>query len=175
MRNYEERAKDFVKMIFPLIEDCQDVWDYRDAVAMFNRVYTRKVRCSNGIARVAFISSDYVVKVEYDSYEVASVGGGENEMRMYAIAEQEGFAYLLAKVSRFNYMDRTFYIMPRIHGIGKHGSNANEFMTDEENDFCDRHNIGDLHCNNYGFRNGHVCIVDYACNDFVEETNDSES
>jgi len=163
-------------MIFPLIEDCQDVWDFRDAVAMFNRVYTRKVRCKNGIARVAFISSDYVVKLEYDPYEVSSVGGGENEMAIYAIAEQEGFAYLFAKVSRFEYNGKRFYIMPRIHGIGKcEYSYADELMTDEENDFCNRHRITDLHSNNYGFRKGHVCLVDYACSlDYVSTSPDSD-
>lgn len=174
MRTYEERAKDFVKMIFPLIEGCEDVWDYREAVAMFNRVYTRKVQCKNGIARVAFISSDYVVKLEYDQYEVESVGGGENEIAMYEIAEREGFAYLFAKVSPFDYNGKRFYIMPRIHGICDRGYEyADEYMTNAENDFCERHHITDLHCNNYGFRNGHVCLVDYACT--LDECSSSSS
>ena len=174
MRTYEERAKDFVKMIFPLIEDCQDVWDFRSAVEMFNRVYTRKVRCNNGIARVAFLSSDYVVKLEYDEYEVDSVGGGENEIAMYAIAEKEGFAYLFAKVTPYDYKGRRFYIMPRIHGIGKFAyTYADEHMTEDECAFCDRHKITDLHSNNYGFRNGHVCLVDYACR--LDEDSSSSS
>ena len=164
MRNYEDRAKDFIKMLFPLIDDCQDVWDFREAVAMFNRLYTRKVRCNNGIARVAFISSDYVVKLEYDPHEVRCVGGGENEVSMYAIAEREGFAYLFAKVTPYDYCGKRFYIMPRIHGIGRYEYDyADEHMTEAECEFCDRHQISDLHCNNYGFRNGHVCIIDYAC------------
>ena len=174
MRTYEERAKDFIKMIFPLIEDCQDVLDFRNAVAMFNRVYTRKVRCNNGIARVAFISSDYVVKLEYDQDEVDSVGGGENEIEIYTVAEREGFAYLFAKISRYDYKGKRFYIMPRIHGIGKYEYEyADEYMTDAENEFCNRHQITDLHCNNYGFRNGHVCLVDYACR--LDEDSSSSS
>ena len=172
MRTYEERAKDFVKMIFPLIEDCVNVYDFFHAVEMFNRVYTRKVRCNHGIARVAFISSDYVVKMDYDPCEVASVGGGENELKIYAIAEKEGFAYLFAKVTPYDYKGRRFYIMPRIHGIGKYEYEyADEHMTDAENEFCNRHHITDLHCNNYGFRNGHVCIIDYACSlDYVSDS-----
>ena len=35
-------------------------------------------------------------------------------------------------------------------------------MTDEEIEWCDDHHLTDLHCNNYGFRHGKVCIVDYA-------------
>lgn len=170
MRNYEDRAKDFIKMIFPLIEDCEDVWDFREAVNMFNRVYTRHVYCNNGIARVAFITSDYVVKLDYDEYEVGGVGGGESEIAMYEIAENEGFGYLFAKVSRFDYNGKRFYIMPRIHGIGKYEYEyAEKFMTPEERGFCDEYDIGDLHSNNYGWRNGHVCIVDYACNYTVKE------
>jgi hypothetical protein len=176
MRNYEERAKDFVKMLFPLIDDCEDVWDFRKAVEMFNRLYTRKVRLNHGIARVAFITSDYVVKLEYDSYEVNCVGGGENEIKMYAIAEQEGFAYLFAKVVPYDYNGKRFYIMPRIHGVGRYRYDyADEHMTDEENDFCCRHAIGDLHGNNYGFRNGHVCIIDYACREYTDTSSSSTS
>ena len=171
MRTYEERAKDFVKMLAPLLDDCQSLYDFAEATAMFNRLYTRKVRCNHGIARVAFISSDYVVKLEYNPEEVRIVGGGENEIKMYATAEREGFAYLFAKVSPFDYHGKRFYIMPRIRGIGKYEFEyADEHMTDAENAFCDRHHICDLHCNNYGFRDGHVCIVDYACKSDYDST-----
>ena len=164
MRNYEERAKDFVKMLFPLIDDCESVWEFRNAVQMFNRIYGRKVKCNNGIARVAFITSDYVVKMDYDKDEVESVGGGDNEIALYEIAEREGFAHLFAKVTLFEYEDRRFYIMPRIRGISDHNYNyAETYMTDEERQFCKKHHLSDLHCNNYGFRNGHVCLFDYAC------------
>ena len=171
MRNYEDRAKDFIAQIFPLITDCEDVWDFREAVQMFNRIYTRRVQCNNGIARVAFISSDYVVKLEYDEYEVGCVGGGENEVKMYEIAEREGFAHLFAKITRYEYHGKRFYIMPRINHIGKYPwEYADAFMTPEEEEFCDRYEITDLHCNNYGFRNGHVCLVDYACKRYCSET-----
>lgn len=165
MRNYEERAKDFVKMLFPLIDDCETVWEFRSAVEMFNRIYGRNVKCNNGIARVAFITSDYVVKMDYDEDEVESVGGGDNEIALYEIAEQEGFAYLFAKVTLFEYEERRFYIMPRIRGINSHSFNyAETYMTEAERQFCTKHRLSDLHCNNYGFRNGHVCLFDYACN-----------
>ena len=44
-------------------------------------------------------------------------------------------------------------------------------MTDEENDWCDEHSLSDLHGNNYGFRNGKICIIDYACH--LEDTYDN--
>ena len=36
-------------------------------------------------------------------------------------------------------------------------------MTYEERQWCLDHEITDLHSGNYGFRNGHICIIDYAC------------
>lgn len=151
-------------MVFPFIEDCEDVYDYRHAMLQFNAKYTRNVQCKNGLSRVAFITSDYVVKYEYDTEEVRYIGGCENEITIYGLAEEEGFSYLLAEITRYEYNGKTFYIMPRIRGIGRHEwDEASAFMTKEEIAFCHRHEIMDLHCNNYGFRNGHVCLVDYAC------------
>ena len=164
MRNYEERAIDFIQQIYPYIVGEMTPWGVRASVKTFNAKYNRKVQVNHGIARIAMITSDYVVKFDYDPYEVAVVGGGEAEIRMYEIAKREGYAYLFAKVTRYEYCGRRFYIMPRIRGISENNwYHADHFMTDEENDWCDRHNLSDLHCNNYGFRNGKVCIVDYAC------------
>lgn len=164
MRSYEERAKDFIAQIFPYIErsdyDCEAM---ETLVDEFNKTYSRKVILKHGIARIALITSDYVVKYTYDAYEAEEAGDGENEIKLYAEAERDGFAYLFAKVTRYEYNNYVFYIMPRIHGIDPYSCiHADEHMTDEENDWCDKHHLTDLHCNNYGFRKGHVCIVDYA-------------
>jgi hypothetical protein len=169
MRSYEERAKDFIKEVFPYIEECERPHEVQNRIMEYNARNSRKVRVNHGIARIALITSDYVVKFDYDPDEVACVGGGEAEVRLYAQAEHDGFAYLFAKVTRYEYSGRRFYIMPRIYGISE--SNwycADHFMTDEERAWCDSHNLSDLHCNNYGFRKGKVCIVDYACT--CEET-----
>ena len=172
MRSYIERAKDFVKEICPYLERANfDCWATMNSVQQYNADHTRAVKFAHGIARVALITSDYVVKFDYDEDEVERVGGGEAEVQFYAIAKAEGFAYLFAEVTRFYYGIKAFYIMPRIRGIGKDWYHADHFMTDEERDWCDRHDLSDLHCNNYGFRNGKVCIVDYACS--LRETDES--
>ena len=165
MRSYEERAKDFIKEVFPYIDGCVNPHDARENIYDYNKEHGRKVRVSNGIARIALITSDYVVKFDYDPSEVENVGGGEAEVSLYAQAERDGFAYLFAKVTRYVYRGRRFYIMPLIRGISENNCwyYADYFMTDEERKWCDNHNLTDLHCNNYGFRKGHVCIVDYAC------------
>lgn len=174
MRSYEERAKDFIKEIYPLIEN--DNWwiDYAISVDVFNKNNNRKVLCFHGAARVALITSDYVVKIEYDENEVEDIGGCENEVELYEYAKREGFAYLFAAITPFQYKDRIFYIMPRIRNVGKYEEYADAYMTDDEIAFCDKYGVTDLHRNNYGMRNGHVCIVDYACR-LLEEPEYSSS
>ena len=64
--------------------------------------------------------------------------------------------------------------MPRISGIGRYGKqyrHAECFMTHKELAWCHEHRLTDLHWNNYGFRNGQVCIVDYA---YIEPEYDYE-
>lgn len=165
MRNYIERAQDFIQHIYPFIEDVQyDVYNLGYAIEQYNQRFNRKVLFRHGISRIALITSDYVIKYNFDEDEVACVGGCEDEMRIYSIAKREGFAYLFAEITRFYYGGKNFYIMPRIRGIGSHEWDyADAFMTDEEEQFCNSLHITDLHCNNYGFRKGHVCLVDYAC------------
>ena len=163
MRTYEERAKDFIKEAFDYLSGAHPA-TVRADMEIFNRANSRHVQVKNGIARIALITSDYVVKYDYDEDEVESVGGGESEVSLYAHAVEEGFDYLFAKVTRYEYRGRKFYIMPRIHGVGKDDWNyADHYMTADEESFCNRHDLCDLHGNNYGFRNGKVCIVDYAC------------
>lgn len=174
MRNYVERAKDFIKEIYPLIADCDWWGDYANSVRTFNKCNNRKVLCNHGAARVALITSDYVVKIEYDENEVEDIGGCENEVELYEYAKREGFAYLFAAITPFRYKDRIFYIMPRIRNVGKYEECADAYMTDDEMAFCDKYGVTDLHCNNYGTRNGHVCIVDYACR-LLEEPEYSSS
>lgn len=164
MRNYVERAQDFIAEIYPYICECENVWDIRDCVKKFNFTFDRKVITKNGLSRVALLTSDYVVKFDYDPEEVDCIGGCMNEMELYAQAKAEGFAYLFAEITPFLYSGRMFFIMPRIRGIGSGNCYAENYMTPAEKDFCRIHKLTDLHTENYGFRKGHVCIVDYACN-----------
>lgn len=174
MRSYVERAQDFVKQVFPYLMKANfQRWATKQIIEEFNYIYHRKVLFRSGIARFALITSDYVVKYTYDKEEASEVGGGEEEIALYEQAEKDGFAYLFAKVTRFVYNDHVFYIMPRIYGISEGNGYAEYRMTREERAWCDSHRLSDLHCNNYGFRNGHICIVDYACT--LEECDSYES
>ena len=163
MRNYIERAKDFIEQIFPYLEDNMDLSHIDDAIDAFNAEYDRRVVYRHGLSRIALITSDYVVKFDFDPYEIDEIGGCENELELYSQALHEGFAHLLAEITPYSFGQQMFYIMPRIRGIGSGHYYAEHYMTDDEKDFCRRHKITDLHTSNYGFRHGHVCLVDYAC------------
>ena len=174
MRNYVERAKDFVEQIFPYINECRHPWDTRQHVLIFNADFTRNVQVRSGLSRIALITSDYVVKYDYDPEEVESIGGCQNECDLYEWAKTEGFGYLFAEITPFRYENRTFYIMPRIRGIGSGRYYAEHYMNDKEKDFCRRYRVTDLHTDNYGFRKGKVCVIDYACHLSYESTSGYE-
>ena len=167
MKNdYETRAKKFLEKIFPFIEDNMfDPYYVEDAIENFNDKYNRKVKVNYGEARIALITSDYVIKYDYDDDCIEEIGGCENEIELYAQAVADGFDYLFAKTMRYNYKGYSFYIMPKINHIGEYRNlyrHADYYMTFAEKTWCEEHNLTDLHCNNYGFRKGKVCIIDYA-------------
>ena len=167
--SYIVRAQRFIEEVYPYIEgkttspnEC-----YR-AIQQFNMRKSRKVQVAHGCSRIAFITSDYVVKFDYDKSEVRRLGGCESEVRFYQFAEQEGFAYLLAEITPFTYNGYTFYIMPRVYGIGRYEySYAEDMAHGAEEDFL-RTYLYDLHEENYGWYRGQVVIVDYACNVFQQ-------
>ena len=160
--SYEVRARKFIEQIFPMIDSFTDEDTIIENVRIFNMLYHRKVHVASGLTRIALITSDYVVKFDYSEHNVSVWGGCENEMETYSEAEADGFAYLFAKITRYTFEGHTFYIMPRVYGIGRKEDDAWEFMTEEENDWCENHNITDLHNFNYGWRNGRVCLIDYG-------------
>lgn len=166
MRNtYEVRAEKFIHQIFDYIVNCTNEEQFEEAIAWFNAFHHRKVRFSHGLTRVCFITSDYVVKYDFgtcrDAYEF---GTCIDEVRMYAIAEKDGFAHLLAKPTMVEYMGHSFCIMPRIYGIGKYDEDVDWYLEGAECDWVLDH-IYDCHNQNYGWKHGHPVIIDYACND----------
>lgn len=161
--DYETRAIHFIHQIYDYIIDCCEDEDYANAIGYFNMANHRKVQVQSGQTRVAFITSDYVVKITYGSDDaINSWGDCEDEMEMYEQAEEDGYAYMFAKITHYSYRDKDFYIMPRINGVGSSWNDATEYMTDDEYNWCRDKGLIDLHCHNYGWRNRHICLIDYA-------------
>ena len=157
MRNYIERAKDFIKDIYPFIENIYPFIEDKPfsvgmvevAVSAYNRANHRNVLVKSGSVRIALITSDYVVKYDYSPCHADIYGGCAQEMKMYNFAKEQGFGDLFAEITCFEYMGQNFYIMPRIAGIGKDRfSEADDFMTQKERDFCYDAGLCNLHCYN---------------------------
>ena len=165
--SYEFRAKKFIEQIAPIIPqifNARTVRQLHKDIDQFNTEHHRKVIMSRGITRIALITSDYVIKIDYEHDEV--FGDCEAELHMYEIAEADGFDYMFAKITRYQYNNMNFYIMPRIEGINPYRDcYATDFMTDNEIEWCNEHNLIDLHSGNFGWKNKHVVIIDYAARD----------
>lgn len=157
--DYITRAKKFVPIIDEIIYNDPNI---EEAIEHFNHVKHRKIVFASGLTRLAFITSDYVIKVDFNPYEIRRFGGCEDEMEIYRMAKEDGMDYLFAEITHYKYNNHHYYIMPRIHGIGRNFDDANEWMTDEENEWIEDHGIFDLHYKNYGWRDGHVCLIDYG-------------
>lgn len=164
MRNsYEIRAEKFIHQIFDYICDCENWHQFKVAVTRFNLVHGRSVRFAHGLTRVCFITADYVVKYDFGTERnIHDFGTCNDEVRMYAIAKKDGFAHLLAKPTMVEYMGHSFCIMPRIYGIGKYDEDVGWFLEGAEYDWVNEH-IYDCHNQNYGWKNHHPVIFDYAC------------
>lgn len=161
--NYEIRAKKFVRQFFATIP--AGFFTKRSVVERmvndFNHAYNRKVRFYYGISRYAFITSDYVIKVDYD-YETG-FGGCADEYRVYQQALKDNKAYLFAKITPYQYNGITFWIMPKITGIGKTEEYAEYYFDDEDYKYCIEHlELSDLHNENYGWKNDYPVLIDYA-------------
>ena len=157
--NYITRAKKFVPIVDEIIHNCPNI---ELEINRFNVAHKRKVIFAHGLTRYAFITSDYVIKVDYDDFEITRFGGCEDELELYEEAKLDNMEYLFAEITKYEYNGHDYYIMPRIHGIGRTEENATEYMTQKEMDWCDDHDLTDLHYLNYGWKNRHICIIDYS-------------
>lgn len=163
-KSYVIRARHFAALIHPFIANCVTVEDFEDAVDNFNVMYHRNVRLAHGQTRIALITSDYVLKIDYGTRR-SLWGGCEEECRGYQMAFNDGYGYLFAQISRVMVNEKVYYIMPRIKHIDEEYNNyedAYDKVNNEECDYLFKH-FHDLHCRNYGWKDGHPVIVDYAC------------
>ena len=150
----------------------------RMAALEYNKRHSRSAMCfDNGSTRFAFIISDYVLKVDYR--EIKSYGNSESELKAWDFICENGMEEYFAEITKYTSKSGiTFYIMPRIKHSGEYDE---EWCYDTlydidigaycfiEDNFCD------FHENNFGIKNGHPVIIDYAWNYSVrveDEEND---
>ena len=173
--DYKVRARHFLEEIWPYIENCgNEPYQYRQAMRKYNFRKSRHVLVGSGCVRVALVTSDYVIKFDYCPEEARCVGGCADEYNFYQFAQEKGYGYLFAETTPFEFHGRTFYIMPRIEGIGRYENYVQDYLNDDDRDFVEEY-LYDMHEENYGWKNGYPVIVDYACNVFLSPwENESE-
>lgn len=167
--DYRVRAAKFLKDIFPYICDClTDRYDVQEAVVRYNVDKHRSVLFNNGIARIALITSDYVIKWDYDKSYAYECGGCADEHKAFMEAKEMGYDYLLAESTLIEYQGYYFTIMPRIHKVGRryNGGEIWNYLTEQEYDWVTHFNK-DIHSYNWGIRDGKACLIDYAMSDEV--------
>lgn len=169
--DYRIRAQKFLDNILPYISDVlTDTRAVGKIVEEYNIAHSRKIEVHEGSARCALVTSDYVVKWDYDAENVEEIGGCEKEWKVYQQAKCAGMAYLLAECTLVERAGVVFEIMPRIPAIGreyhKHTDIA-EMLTDEEFRWLsDTGLLRDMHSWNWGIKYNKPVIIDYA---FLED------
>lgn len=164
--SYEVRAKKFIQQIAEYLKNCYMPDDFERAIKRYNEAKKRHVRVESGACRVVLITSDYVVKIDYNPTKIQYFGGCEDECEFYRRAEDDGYEYLFAKITKFVCHGRAFYIMPRIGGIGL--DKMTNWSIDEEEYVYN--NVEDLHEWNIGYKNNIGIVIDYACNEYMRHS-----
>ena len=168
--DYEKRAQQFIKEIAPYLKGIRinksNSHKIREAIRQFNVDKKRNVKIDSGASRIVFITSDYVVKLDFGT---TWAGNSATEMRGYAQAEEDGYEYLLAKISLYKYHNRKFYIMPRARVAETFTFMGRERLwaklAKDEVRYI-RDNFSDIHESNWGSLNGRPVLIDYAWNDY---------
>lgn len=162
--SYEVRAQKFIKIFAPYAIKClmsRNIIDIRNVVSKFNQLHHRSVKVYRGYTRIVFVTSDYVIKVDYNPDK--HFGDSFRELELYKCAAADGYDYLFAKITLFQYEHINFFIMPMVKGINKNNGEAWNYMSIEERAWCMKYQLDDLHEMNFGInRNGDITIFDYA-------------
>ena len=174
MSDYRVRAKKFLNSVVPYIQDILDrPWEVAKAIERYNHDFNRHVVIKRGAVRIVLVTSDYIVKWDYDSSSASEWGGCISEYNAYLAAKTAGYEYLFAEPTAIYVNGTMFIIMPRIHNIGWHAHehvgmyDIFDCIDSDASDWVYKH-IGDLHHNNWGICKGQVCIIDYASFDDIE-------
>lgn len=130
----------------------------------YSHTHDCKVRVQQGISRIVFVASDYVVKLDRNS-EYNEFGNCETEYEMYHFMVEHGYGEYFAPVTKVTVNYHDFYIMPKVSGIHETDGEAWEWIAEKDETAADfiADNVDDLHNGNYGWENGHPVIIDYAC------------
>lgn len=164
--DYLNRAIKFANMLVVLFNNCSCLNDFEQAIEHYNNTHSRRLRYAHGVSRLAIIRSDYVIKFDMtpeEGWENGRAGDNRTEEMAYKQAVIDGMQHLLAETTLVTIKGRAVTIMPKIDHVDDYDRNWWEYCTKEEENWLN-YNICDLHEGNVGYRNGKVCVIDYAWN-----------
>ena len=163
MSSYIVRAKKFIKSIYPYIMYCQNNNEFQVGIYNWECYHKRRrVEVSSGYSRIVLITSDYVIKIDKPNMRNSMFGTCETELKLYNRVKDTKWSYLFAEITKYEYEDMVFYIMPRIKGVYRKDEDAEWYMTPEEREVIWTYQIYDRHNGNYGWKNNHIVFIDYA-------------
>ena len=181
-KSYIERAMRMAELLSSYMDSYSETMSIYNKCNMAAKEYNIRHKHSSmnvksGSTRLAFIISDYVLKVDYQT--IKFYGSSETELEAWNFICENGMEEYFAEITKYiSKSGITFYIMPRIKHIGEYDEelfNDTLFETDiGAYDFI-QDNFYDFHENNFGIKNGHPVIIDYAWNysvDVEDEEND---
>ena len=170
-KSYIERAMRMAEILSSYMEKYNEVESIYRKGQMATQEYNNRHKHSSmgfesGSTRLAFIVSDYVLKVDYA--EIEAYGNSESELKAWDFIRKNGMEKYFAEITKYvSKSGITFYIMPRINEVGEHrGCDFYEYL--KENDAPAYYFIldyfEDIHDNNFGVKCRHPVIIDYAWN-----------
>lgn len=159
--NYIMRATKFMEAFYPYMRK----YEIRQAIRLFNEKNHRMVRLCKGAVRYVLVTSDYVIKWDYNKQNSKCFGGCREEYHKYQEVKNDYFGYLFAEITPIKVKHRIFYVMPRVESLGiDHNQYIDEVLEEEEIHYLyEEACIGDIHDENWGYINGQPVIIDYAC------------
>lgn len=170
-KSYIERAMRMAEILSSYMEKYSEMESIYRKCQMATQEYNNRHKHSSmgfesGSTRLAFIVSDYVLKVDYA--EIEAYGNSESELKAWDFIRENGMEKYFAEITKYvSKSGITFYIMPRISHVGDYGG---DWLLDYlyENDTSAhiflQDNFNDFHDYNFGVKYGHPVIIDYAWN-----------
>lgn len=170
-KSYIERAMRMAEILSSYMDSYSEIESIYSKCKMAAQEYNIRHKHSSmsfesGSTRLAFIVSDYVLKVDYRAIE--AYGNSESELKAWNFIRKNGMEEYFAEITKYiSKSGITFYIMPRISHVGEYGGDwllDYLYVNDAYAYGFIQDNFEDMHDYNFGIKYGHPVIIDYAWN-----------
>ena len=170
-KSYIERAMRMAEILSSYMNSYSEIESIYAKCKMATMEYNERHKHSSmgfesGSTRLAFIISDYVLKVDYA--EIEAYGNSESELKAWDFIRKNGMEKYFAEITK--YVSKSgiiFYIMPRVNGVGEYSGDwllDYLYVNDDYAYGFIQDNFNDFHDYNFGVKCGHPVIIDYAWN-----------